>query len=52
MFGKERLKNIIRLNAGKSAREIVGAVLDAVKLFIHPLPQKDDATLVVIKLDR
>jgi len=52
MFGKERLKNIIRLNADKPARAIVDAVLDAVEQFIHPLPQKDDATLVVIKLDR
>ena len=52
MFGKERLKNIIRLNADKSARDIVAAVLDAVEQFIHPLSQKDDATLVVIKLDR
>jgi serine phosphatase RsbU (regulator of sigma subunit) len=52
MFGKERLKNIIRLNADKPAREIVGAVLAAVEQFIQPLPHKDDATLVVIKLDR
>jgi serine phosphatase RsbU (regulator of sigma subunit) len=52
MFGKDRLKNIIRLNADKSAREIVSAVLDAFEQFIQPLPQKDDATLVVIKVDR
>lgn len=52
MFGKDRLKNIIRLNADKPAREIVSAVLDAFEQFIQPLPQKDDATLVVIKVDR
>ena len=51
MFGKDRLREIIRLNADKSARELVSAVLDAFEQFIHPLPQKDDATLVVIKVD-
>ncbi len=51
MFGKDRLRNIIRLNADKGARFIVTTVLDALEQFIDPVPQKDDATLVVIKVN-
>ena len=51
MFGKDRLRNIIRLNADKPAKEIVAAVINAFEQFICPLPQKDDATLVVIKVN-
>jgi sigma-B regulation protein RsbU (phosphoserine phosphatase) len=50
MFGKNRLRDIIRQNAGKTAKEIVSVVMSNFKEFIHPLPQKDDATLVVIKI--
>jgi serine phosphatase RsbU (regulator of sigma subunit) len=51
MFGKNRLRGIIRQNAGKTAKEIVSAVMSNFKEFIHPLPQKDDATLVAIKIE-
>jgi serine phosphatase RsbU (regulator of sigma subunit) len=51
MFGKNRLRHIIRDNAGKTAKEIVSAVMHDFKQFIHPMPQKDDATLVVIKVE-
>jgi sigma-B regulation protein RsbU (phosphoserine phosphatase) len=51
MFGKDRLHHIIRDNAGKSAKEIVAAVMHDFKEFIDPMPQKDDATLVVIKVE-
>jgi sigma-B regulation protein RsbU (phosphoserine phosphatase) len=49
LFGKERLHQIIRENADKSAEEILGAVLDGVSKFRGNLPQGDDITIVVIK---
>ena len=51
MFGKNRLRHIIRDNAGKTAQDIVSAVMHGFKQFIDPMPQKDDATLVVIKVE-
>ena len=51
MFGKDRLKDKIRENAAHSAKEIVSALMEDFQNFIHPLPQKDDATLVVIKVE-
>lgn len=50
MFGKERLRNIIREHGRKTAREIVQAVIDNVKSFRYPLESEDDITLVVIKV--
>jgi len=51
MFGKNRLRRIIRENAAKPAKEIVSAVINDFQEFIHPKPQADDATLVVIKVE-
>jgi serine phosphatase RsbU (regulator of sigma subunit) len=51
MFGKDRLYHIIRNNAGNSAKEIVSTIMKNFKQFIEPMPQKDDATAVVIKVD-
>lgn len=48
-FGKDRLHQIIRANADKSAVAIKSAVLDAVGTFRGNLPQEDDITIVVIK---
>ena len=51
MFGKERLKKIIRDQAQKSARQIIDAVTAALDDFRYPLQKKsDDITLVVIKV--
>lgn len=50
MFGKERLKELIRINHGKPASAILHAVFEAVGLFCHPLSSTDDQTLIVIKL--
>jgi sigma-B regulation protein RsbU (phosphoserine phosphatase) len=50
LFGKDRLHQIIRDNADKSAGAIQGAVLDAVGKFRGSVPQEDDITLVVIKI--
>ena len=51
MFGKDRLRDKIRENAARSAKEIVSALMQDFQNFISPLPQKDDATLVVIKVE-
>jgi sigma-B regulation protein RsbU (phosphoserine phosphatase) len=50
MFGKERLYEIIRTNADKSAEAIQDAVLEAINKFRGDFPQEDDITIVVIKV--
>ena len=49
LFGKERLHQIIRENAHKSAAAIQDAILRAVRKFRGILPQDDDITIVVVK---
>ena len=49
LFGKDRLHQIIRENAVKSAAAIQGAILYEVSKFRGNLPQEDDITIVVIK---
>jgi len=49
MFGKERLREIVRRTHGSTAQELVAAVTDAVDRFREDLPRQDDITLVVIK---
>ncbi len=49
MFGKERLRDIIRRHAAQSAEFIQTAVIDALRDFHDGSPQEDDITLVVIK---
>jgi phosphoserine phosphatase RsbU/P len=49
MFGKQRLRQIIRNNARKSSREIADAVVAAVHTHRASIPQSDDITLVVIR---
>jgi len=51
MFGKDRLRDKIRDHAARTAKEIVSALMQEFQQFIHPLPQTDDATLVVIKVE-
>jgi serine phosphatase RsbU (regulator of sigma subunit) len=51
MIEKEALLKIIRSQADSTAKEIVSAVMGGFREFIRPLPQKDDATLVVIKVE-
>ncbi len=50
MFGKQRLREIIRASAASSARVISDAVTDAVADFCGVRPQDDDITLVVVKV--
>ncbi len=49
MFGKERLMNLIRDNASRSAKAIQDAVIAALDDFLGGRPQEDDVTLAVIK---
>jgi sigma-B regulation protein RsbU (phosphoserine phosphatase) len=51
MFGKTRLREIIRRQAGSAAREIIATVIQEVGAFCHPLPKTDDITLVIVKIE-
>jgi len=50
MFGKDRLKDIIRNHAESSAAEIVQNIMSDLEQFHYPLKKEDDVTLVVIKI--
>jgi phosphoserine phosphatase RsbU/P len=50
MFGRERLRDLVRRYAGESAERIQQAVIEALHQFRGEVPQEDDLTLVVIKL--
>lgn len=49
MFGKDRLKKIIRENAGMDAKSIVDSVFSGIWNFIADQKPFDDLTLVIIK---
>jgi sigma-B regulation protein RsbU (phosphoserine phosphatase) len=50
MFGKPRLREIIRRQAGSPAHAIIASVLQEVDTFCHPLPRTDDITLMIVKI--
>lgn len=49
MFGKNRLKKIMRDHAQKSAKEIIAVLVDAMEDFRSPIEMEDDVTLVIVK---
>lgn len=49
-FGDERLADVVRDNAAKSAQQILDAIRNAVLAFAGDRPQYDDITLIVLKL--
>jgi len=49
MFGKGRLREVIRANARSSARAVLEAVIEAVGAFRAGQAQEDDITLVVVR---
>lgn len=49
LFGKERLKEVIRKSARGSAREMIDVVLEALDRFREGTRPDDDVTLVVVK---
>ncbi len=50
-FGKQRVKNIIKKNAFRSAREILTAISQALSDFRGRRQSEDDITMVVIKVE-
>lgn len=50
MFSKDRIHDIIRRNATKTASDIQKAILDSLKRFQKDVKLEDDMTLVVIKI--
>jgi phosphoserine phosphatase RsbU/P len=49
LFGKDRLKEVIRENADQTARDILLAVHAAAEEFRDELKQEDDLTIVIVK---
>jgi sigma-B regulation protein RsbU (phosphoserine phosphatase) len=52
MFGKERVKEIIRSNTTATAKEIIGLITRALNRFRGTKQPEDDVTMVVIKVSR
>jgi serine phosphatase RsbU (regulator of sigma subunit) len=50
MFSKDRIRQIIRRNATRTANDIQNAILDSLKRFQKDVKLEDDMTLVVIKI--
>ncbi len=48
-YGKDRLHEMIRSHATRSAEQIVDAVIASVEAFSAPIPPSDDITLIIIK---
>jgi len=49
MFGRRRLKDLIRANQHKSAQALCDCITEAVLNFVAPSQPEDDVTLIVIK---
>ena len=52
MFGKNRVKDIIRSNTSATAKEIIALITDALDRFRGIKQPEDDITMVVIKVQR
>jgi len=52
MFGKSRLREIIRTHAIEPAKQILDAVIRESEQFRNPLSIEDDFTLVVVKVEQ
>jgi len=51
MFGVERLEDVLRRHADRTAREVVQAVVDATQAFAGRRGYDDDFTLVIVRRD-
>ena len=51
MFGKDRLKAIIKSQADSTAEQIVNYIMHDLDRFRYPLAKEDDVTLVVVKIN-
>ena len=52
MFGKDRFRDIIRINAASGADHILKAVFDELNRFTKGQKSEDDITLVIIKVNK
>ena len=52
MYKTERLLDILKINVSKSALDIENAVVSSVSKFTEGMPQKDDITMVTLKVGR
>jgi serine phosphatase RsbU (regulator of sigma subunit) len=50
MFGKDRIKELIKKHAKASPDEILEAIISALKEYQGLMKQEDDVTLAVIKV--
>jgi sigma-B regulation protein RsbU (phosphoserine phosphatase) len=50
LFGKNALRDLIRTNCARSARDITKVIVDALESFRQGLKASDDITMVVIKI--
>lgn len=50
MFGRDRLREIIRCNAEKSAAGILNMVYEELNRFTASQKSEDDITLVIVKV--
>ncbi|MGB5872696.1 MAG: PP2C family protein-serine/threonine phosphatase [Bacteroidota bacterium] len=50
-YGEDRLLDVISTHKGRSAKEILGKVVQSIKDFSGSTPQHDDMTMVVIKVE-
>ena len=48
-FGIERIRDVLRRNKDRSAREIIRAMYVAVRRFVGEVPQNDDLTALVVR---
>jgi phosphoserine phosphatase RsbU/P len=51
MFGKERLKDLIRRYAHLSSKQMIASIIDELQTFRKSIKQDDDITLAVIKIE-
>ena len=51
MFGKKRLKDLVRRNSELSSDAIIKAIINSLKTFQNSAKQEDDITLMVIKIE-
>ena len=52
MFGAERLETVASQHSGRSAGDLLAAILKAVREFIGDAPQSDDITVLVLRRHR
>jgi serine phosphatase RsbU (regulator of sigma subunit) len=50
MYGKDRLRDVIRANIGKTSQEIADAVQRSLAKFVGGGPVLDDITFVVVRV--